>query len=173
MNFMLGNPYRVARERHPTKRINRKAIDMMFARGENKKNQGFSLIELVVVIAIMAILVGVLAPAYLRYVEKARRSIDDSAADEIKHAAENVVFSGSFLIDNGDVLVTFDSSGISVIQGDLGNALTRELTSDFGDLTKIVPTSKLRKNQTYTIEIQAGAGGASPVVVGSWDGPDE
>ena len=38
-----------------------------------KNNKGFSLIELIVVVAIMAVLVGVLAPAYLRYVEKARR----------------------------------------------------------------------------------------------------
>ena len=38
-----------------------------------RSNKGFSLIELIVVIAIMAVLVGVLAPAYLQYVEKARR----------------------------------------------------------------------------------------------------
>lgn len=38
-----------------------------------RNNKGFSLIELIVVVAIMAVLVGVLAPAYLRYVEKARR----------------------------------------------------------------------------------------------------
>ena len=40
---------------------------------KQKNNKGFSLIELIVVVAIMAVLVGVLAPAYLRYVEKARR----------------------------------------------------------------------------------------------------
>ena len=38
----------------------------------HKNNKGFSLVELIVVVAIMAVLVGVLAPAYLRYVEKTR-----------------------------------------------------------------------------------------------------
>ena len=38
-----------------------------------KNNKGFSLVELIVVVAIMAVLVGVLAPAYLGYVEKSRR----------------------------------------------------------------------------------------------------
>ena len=33
-------------------------------------NKGFSLVELIIVIAIMVILVAVLAPQYLKYVEK-------------------------------------------------------------------------------------------------------
>ncbi len=35
-------------------------------------NKGFSLVELIVVIAIMAVLVGVLAPTLIRNVEKSR-----------------------------------------------------------------------------------------------------
>lgn len=43
---------------------------------KNLTNKGFSLVELIIVIAIMAVLVGVLAPQYIKYVEKSRVSAD-------------------------------------------------------------------------------------------------
>lgn len=49
-------------------------------------NKGFSLVELIIVIAIMAILVGVLAPNLLRYVEKTNVSADTQLADSVKTA---------------------------------------------------------------------------------------
>ena len=51
-----------------------------------KNNKGFSLVELIVVVAIMAVLVGVLAPAYLRYVEDSREQKDISAVGEVVQA---------------------------------------------------------------------------------------
>ncbi|MBR6148829.1 MAG: prepilin-type N-terminal cleavage/methylation domain-containing protein [Lachnospiraceae bacterium] len=49
-------------------------------------NKGFSLVELIVVIAIMAVLVGVLAPQFIKYVESSRRSTDISNAQNIQSA---------------------------------------------------------------------------------------
>jgi type IV pilus assembly protein PilA len=51
-----------------------------------KNNKGFSLVELIIVIAIMAVLVGVLAPQFIKYVEQSRRSRDIQTAQEIREA---------------------------------------------------------------------------------------
>ena len=50
---------------------------------ENMK--GFSLVELVIVIAIMAILVALLAPQYIKYVEKAKITTDEELIDNVQH----------------------------------------------------------------------------------------
>lgn len=49
-------------------------------------NKGFSLVELIIVIAIMAVLVGVLAPQFLKYVEQSRRSKDIQTANNLQTA---------------------------------------------------------------------------------------
>lgn len=46
-------------------------------------NEGFSLIELIVVIAIMAILVGVMAPTVTKFIERANESNDIQALQTI------------------------------------------------------------------------------------------
>ena len=51
-----------------------------------KKNKGFSLIELMIVIAIIAILAGALAPLLIKYVKKARLSMDINTGREIADA---------------------------------------------------------------------------------------
>ena len=57
------------------------------------KNKGFSLVELIIVIAIMAILVGVMAPQLIKYIEKTNVSADaqlcDSVLEAIKVAAND------------------------------------------------------------------------------------
>lgn len=51
-------------------------------------NKGFSLVELIIVIAIMAVLMGVLAPQLLKYVEDSRIQTDLSAMSEIENATK-------------------------------------------------------------------------------------
>lgn len=50
-------------------------------------NKGFSLVELIVVIAIMAVLMGVLAPTLIGNIEKSRESTDLQNLDSIRGAA--------------------------------------------------------------------------------------
>lgn len=57
-------------------------------RKERMNDKGFSLVELIIVIAIMAILLVVLAPQYLKYVERSRNSTDLQNATEIVTALQ-------------------------------------------------------------------------------------
>ena len=54
-------------------------------------NKGFSLVELIVVIAIMAVLIGVLAPTLLGNIEKSKLSKDKQAIDELYQAWTNTL----------------------------------------------------------------------------------
>lgn len=84
---------------------------------EKMNDKGFSLVELIIVIAIMAVLVVVLAPQYLKYVERSRNSTDLQNATEIvtalqvygsdPEATESIPTTGfSITISNADVALT-------------------------------------------------------------------
>ena len=53
-----------------------------------KDNHGFSLVELIIVLAIMAVLTAILMPQFLKYVEGSRVSKDEYEADQIKKVIE-------------------------------------------------------------------------------------
>lgn len=64
-----------------------------------KNNKGFSLVELIIVIAIMAVLVGILAPQFLKFVHNSRISTDIQNADEMATAINVAIADGNAVFD--------------------------------------------------------------------------
>ena len=77
-------------------------------------NKGFSLVELIVVIAIMAVLVGVLAPQFIKYVESSRRSTDVSNAQNIQSAVLADIANGVRTGSGSDTLSASGTDGTNV-----------------------------------------------------------
>lgn len=56
-----------------------------------ESDKGFSLIELIIVIAIMAVIVAVIAPNLTRYLGSSRKAVDKRNLDEIHQQALNCI----------------------------------------------------------------------------------
>lgn len=80
----------------------------LLAKKVKKNNKGFTLVELIIVIAIIAMLVAVLAPNYVKYVDRSRWSSDrndcESLLQEVRTAIVDAQNEGE-TIDTGTLVV--------------------------------------------------------------------
>ena len=90
-----------------------------------KKNGGFTLVELIVVIAILAILAGVAIPVYSGYISKAEETADIAKLDAIKTAAIAAV-----ALD-GVEIETLEVSNSEVVANDDVDLLNGKYKTDF------------------------------------------
>ena len=137
-------------------------------------NKGFSLVELIVVIAIMAVLVGVLAPTLIRNIEKSRVSKDDQNLDTVRGAIVNALSVESAynsLTKEGKVTVTVNGSTGAVTTANEGTSTNpgqEEILNNLGGSSaKVKMISKTLKDATdITFSIDANGNVTGPTVGG-------
>ena len=131
------------------------------------EDEGFSLIELIIVVAIMAILLGVLAPQYVKYVEKARASADEDMADTFLTAGYMMCADEDYIygLNEGDQII-FSSAGVTISPA---NTTISEGLDEFADgWTNSKVKSKTYKAQSYVVEFKSSVSGGAFMVEGGW-----
>lgn len=117
----------------------------------NMNNKGFSLVELIIVIAIMAVLIVVLAPQYLKYVEKSKNSTDLQNATEIVTALQVYAADPDSAVAPAGGSITIDSTAHTMTITDFEGAALK----DYGllDASNVLQTRCQSKTNwaSYTI----------------------
>ena len=124
-----------------------------------KQNAGFTLVELIIVIAIIAVLSAVAAPQYLKYVEKSRISTDMETAAVIETAVSVLCAEGAIPGADPDYVTWDVSTGLI---GD-GKTAVEEITGPIPPA--VSDKAKTTGNVVYIVDFNAN----NPVVTTSVD----
>ena len=122
-------------------------------------NKGFSLVELIVVVLIMAIIAVALAPQVMRWVENSRKSNDIESYNSLINAI-NVASTDEDVVKEikaATATVHFKSSGVSGMGTKL-LANCQKTLPDLTDLSSIKVTSSDWATKDFTIKVEFVAG---------------
>lgn len=136
-------------------------------------NKGFSLIELIIVIAIMAILVAIIAPNLTKYLGKSKKNTDKKNADEIASQIQTSISdyesqdeAGAILAASGSLKMTWSGNTVTINGGTTaapsgGQSLKDIVESNITSST----TSKEDKSKTTTAIVTCETGGKYKIEV--------
>ena len=144
---------------------------------ELKNNKGFSLVELIIVVAIMAVLIGILAPQYLKYVERSRLSADNEYIDSVRKACEAVASDPTINLAGTKYQISFVNGATATMGGGATDVTTvfKPAVDKIADLdndhlnsktyasTTVTITLELSGDPEVTITGQQGVAGATPI----------
>lgn len=107
----------------------KKVIKNYLAKLQENEKKGFSLVELIIVMAIMAILVGVVASQVLPYMEKSRQSKDQQ---QLSSLATNVV---SAVAQSGKDVGAFTNVSLASFDTNASTSLFSTVLAELADST--------------------------------------
>ncbi len=113
----------------------------LLAKKVKKNNKGFTLVELIIVIAIIAMLVAVLAPNYVKYVDRSRWSSDrndcETLLSQVKTAAIDVQNDGDDVTNPKTDTATITVSSGGTNETKLSDAMKNALNAADSKWNKI------------------------------------
>ena len=118
------------------------------------EREGFSLVELIIVIAIMAILIGIIALAVIPYLEKSRVGKDQQTVDTVYSAFQSCIADQKI---TKDLTISIGSSAVTVTPGSGESPATSTSIENF--MKDALSTTDLKTLQAKLESSDAKTGG--------------